>query len=345
MYRIKISVQNCDNNSFSLLNKKNTPNFAIMKITEKFTPGKTLFGFELLPPLKGDNIDTIFETIDSLRVFDPSYVNVTYHREEIKLIERKDGLLERRTIRKRPGTVGIAAAILARYGLDVVPHLICGGFSKYDTEDALIDLSFLGIDNVLALRGDNVHGERTFTPSANGHSHARELVEQIVAMNQGNYLDSEMQITKATNFCIGVAGYPEKHAEAANPGSDIAHLKAKIEAGADYVVTQMFFNNAKYFEFVDQCRAAGITVPIIPGLKPFSTQKQLSLLPQIFHVDLPEDLVRAVEGCSNNAAVREVGIEWTTQQCRELKAAGVPTLHFYTMGKADNIEAIAKAIF
>lgn len=316
-----------------------------MKITEKFEQGKTLFAFEMLPPLKGDNIDTIFETINRLREFAPSYINVTYHREEVKLIERKDGLLERRTIRKRPGTVGIAAAIAARYGIEVVPHLICGGFSKFDTEDALIDLTFLGIDNVLALRGDNIHGERSFTSSVNGHSHAIELVGQIAAMNRGEYLDSEMQTTKATNFSIGVAGYPEKHSEAANLQSDIAHLKAKIDAGADYIVTQMFFDNEKYFEFVSLCRAAGIHVPIIAGLKPFSTFKQLSMLPQIFHVDLPAELVSAVESCKNNDAVREVGIEWAIRQGRELKAAGVPALHFYTMGKADNVERIARGIF
>lgn len=316
-----------------------------MKIIDKFEQGKTLFAFELLPPLKGDNIDTIFDTINRLAPFEPSYINVTYHREEVKLVERADGLLERRTIRKRPGTVGIAAAIAARYGIEVAPHLICGGFSKLDTEDALIDLSFLGINNVLALRGDNMHGERSFTPSPNGHAHAIDLVRQIAAMNRGEYLDSEMQIAKPTNICIGVAGYPEKHSEAANLQSDIQHLKAKIDAGAEYVVTQMFFDNSKYFSFVEQCRAAGINVPIVPGLKPFTTMKQLSLLPQIFHVDLPADLVAAVEACKNNEAVRQVGIEWAISQCRELKAAGVPALHFYTMGKADNVESIVKTIF
>lgn len=316
-----------------------------MKITEKFKQGKTLFAFELLPPLKGDNIDTIFDTINRLQPFDPSYINVTYHREEVKLIERTDGLLERRITRKRPGTVGIAAAIAARYGIEVVPHLICGGFSKYDTEDALIDLSFLGIDNVLALRGDNIHGERSFTPSANGHTHAVELVKQIAAMNRGKYLDSEMQTAKPTAFSIGVAGYPEKHSEAANLQSDIAHLKDKVEAGADYIVTQMFFDNAKYFQYVDLCRASGINVPIIAGLKPFSSFKQLSLLPQTFHVDLPIELVKAVEACKSTDQVREVGIEWAIAQGKELKAAGAPAMHFYTMGKADNVERIVKGIF
>ncbi len=316
-----------------------------MKITDKFTPGKTLFAFELLPPLKGDNIDTIFDTIQRLVPYDPSYINVTYHREEVKLIERPDGLLERRVVRKRPGTVGIAAAIMARYGIEVVPHLICGGFSKYDVEDALIDLSFLGIDNVLALRGDNLRGERTFRPAPGGYLHAVELVQQIMHMNRGEYLDSELEHAKPTSFCVGVAGYPEKHAEAPNMATDIAHLKAKIDAGASYVVTQMFFDNAKYFAYVEACRAAGITVPIVAGIKPFTTKTQLSLLPQTFGVDLPDDLVQAVEQCKDNAAVREVGIEWAVQQGRELMAAGVPALHFYTMGKADNVERIAKTLF
>lgn len=316
-----------------------------MKITEKFTPGKTLFAFELLPPLKGDNIDTIFDTINRLVPYDPSYINVTYHREEVKLIERPDGLLERRVVRKRPGTVGISAAITARYGIDVVPHLICGGYSKFDVEDALIDLSFLGIDNVLALRGDNIRGERTFRPAPNGHLHAVDLVRQIISMNRGEYLDSELEHAKPTSFCVGVAGYPEKHAEAPNLASDIAHLKEKIDAGASYVVTQMFFDNAKFFAYVDACRAAGITVPIVAGLKPFTTKTQLSLLPQTFGVDLPDDLVRAVESCKDNVAVREVGIEWAVQQGRELIAAGVPALHFYTMGKADNVERIARTLF
>ena len=316
-----------------------------MKITDKFTPGKTLFAFELLPPLKGDNIDTIFDTIQRLAPYAPSYINVTYHREEVKLIERPDGLLERRVVRKRPGTVGIAAAIMARYGIEVVPHLICGGFSKYDVEDALIDLSFLGIDNVLALRGDNLRGERTFRPAPGGYLHAVELVQQIMHMNRGEYLDSELEHAKPTSFCVGVAGYPEKHAEAPNMATDIAHLKAKIDAGASYVVTQMFFDNAKYFAYVEACRAAGITVPIVAGLKPFTTKTQLSLLPQTFGVDLPDDLVQAVEQCKDNAAVREVGIEWAVQQGHELMAAGVPALHFYTMGKADNVERIAKTLF
>lgn len=316
-----------------------------MKVTQKFETGKTRFAFELLPPLKGDNIDTIFDTIERLAPYHPSYINVTYHREEVKLIERPDGLLERRVVRKRPGTVGIAAAITARYGIDVVPHLICGGFSKYDIEDALIDLSFLGVDNILALRGDNLRGERTFRAAEGGHLHAEDLVRQIIRMNRGEYLDSELEHSAPTNFCVGVAGYPEKHAEAPNLATDIAHLKAKIDAGAEYVVTQMFFDNSKYFAYVEACRAAGIGVPIVAGLKPFTTKSQLSLLPQTFGIELPDELVRAVEGCRDNAAVREVGIEWAVAQGRELMAVGAPALHFYTMGKADNVERIARALF
>ena len=316
-----------------------------MKITDKFSAGKTCFAFEILPPLKGDNIDSIFGTIDRLAEFSPSYINVTYHREEAKLVERPDGLLERRVIRKRPGTVGIVAAIMARYGIEVVPHLICGGFSRYDNEDSLIDFNFLGIDNVLALRGDNLRGERAFVPNKEGYSNAVELVRQISDMNRGKYLDSEIEQAKPTNFCIGVAGYPEKHAECPNMNSDIANLKAKVDAGADYVVTQMFFDNSKYFSFVDKCRAAGVDVPIVPGLKPFATKSQLTILPQTFHVDLPDELVDSLNKCKDNAAVREVGVEWAIQQGSELMAAGVPALHFYTMGKSENVARIAAELF
>lgn len=316
-----------------------------MKVTDKFKPGKSLFTFELLPPLKGDNIDVIFETIEQLAPYSPSYINVTYHREEVKFIEREGGLLERRIIRKRPGTVGISAAIMARFGIEVVPHLICGAFSKYEIEDALIDLNFLGIDNVLALRGDAAPGEKRFRSVKDGYEHADGLVRQITAMNRGEYLDSELEQSKATSFCIGVAGYPEKHAEAPNMARDIAHLKAKIDAGAEYIVTQMFFDNQKYFDFVEACRQAGITVPIVAGLKPFSSATQLTVLPQTFGVHLPEELVSAVKQAKGTEAIREVGVEWAIRQGRELMAAGVPALHFYTMGRADNVEKIAKALF
>ena len=316
-----------------------------MKLTDKFTDGRTLFAFELLPPLKGQNIESIYSAIDTLREFSPSYINGTYHREEIKLVEREGGLLERRVVRKRPGTVGISAAIQARYSIDVVPHLICGGFSADETEDALIEMNFLGIDNVLALRGDNMRGEHTFRPHEGGHCHASELVSQIASMNRGEYLSGEVEHCAPTDFCIGVAGYPEKHAESPNVKSDIARLKEKVDAGANYIVTQMFFDNSRFFSFVDECRAAGIEVPVIPGLKPFSTKAQLSLLPQVFGVNIPEELASAVDKAPDNAHVRNIGIEWAVGQCRELIKAGVPALHFYSMGRPDNIASIASRVF
>ena len=316
-----------------------------MKVTDKFRAERTLFAFELLPPLKGENISAIYRTVDALREYDPAYINVTYHREEVKLVEREGGLLERRVVRKRPGTVGISTAITARYGIDCIPHLICGGFSADETEDALIEMNFLGIDNVLALRGDNMRGEHAFRPHADGHIHACELVRQIAGMNRGEYLSGEVEHPAPTDFCIGVAGYPEKHAEAPNMKSDIAHLKEKIEAGGDYVVTQMFFDNAKFFAFTEQCRQAGIDVPIVAGIKPFSTKAQLSLLPQVFGVNIPEELASEVERAADNDAVRQIGIEWAVQQCRELIAFGVPAVHFYTMGRPDNVAAIARAVF
>ncbi len=324
-------------------NRENMKVIDIIKEAE--AAGRCRFAFELLPPLKGDDITTLFATVDRLKRFDPAYINVTYHREDVKYVERPDGLLERRIASKRPGTVAISAAIQARYGIEVVPHLICGGFSAYDTEDALIDLNFMGINNVLALRGDTLRGEHSFRPTQGGHSHADELVSQIVAMNQGRMLDAEVDSVHPTDFCIGVAGYPEKHAEAPNAVCDIERLKRKVDTGADYIVTQMFFDNGKYFDFVERCRKAGIAVPIIPALKPFSTLRQLAVLPQTFHVDIPEELARRVERCTDNAQVRKVGVEWAVEQCRELKEAGAPVIHFYTMGKADNIENIAEAIF
>lgn len=316
-----------------------------MKVTDKLRKGQTLFAFELLPPLKGENISSIYRTVDVLGAYQPAYINITYHREEVKFIEREGGLLERRVVRKRPGTVGISAAIAARYGIDVVPHLICGGFSADETEDALIEMNFLGIDNVLALRGDNVRGEHTFRPHPGGHLHASELVAQIAGMNRGEYLSGEVEHPAPTDFCIGVAGYPEKHAEAPNLQTDIEYLKQKVDAGAHYIVTQMFFDNAKYFDFVSRCRREGIEVPIVAGIKPFSTKAQLSLLPQVFGVNIPEELSRAVASAADNAAVRRIGIEWAIGQCRELIRQGVPALHFYTMSRPDNVEAVVKAVF
>jgi methylenetetrahydrofolate reductase (NADPH) len=277
--------------------------------------------------------------------FKPPFIDVTYHREEYVYKELDNGLLKKQIVKKRPGTVGICAAIQNRYHVDAVPHILCGGFTKEVTENFLIDLDFLGIDNVVALRGDAVKTETYFRPEKEGHEYASGLVSQINNLNKGIYLDEELQNTSKTNFCIGVAGYPEKHLEAPSLESDIHFLKKKIHNGADYIVTQMFFDNEKFFNFVEKCREADIHVPIIPGLKPISTKKQLNLLPHRFNVDLPEDLVIEVVNCKDNAQVREVGIEWCIQQSKELKKAGIPFLHFYSMGKSGNIREIAEAIF
>jgi len=318
-----------------------------MKVTEHIARSKnqTQFTFEILPPLKGQNIHTLFDAIDELMEFKPPFIDVTYHREEHIYKQVGNGLLERKIIRKRPGTVGICAALQSKYHVDAVPHILCGGFSKEDTENFLIDLDFLGIDNLVALRGDAVKTETYFTPSEDGHRYANKLVEQITSLNQGIYLDEELLNSHPTDFCIGVSGYPEKHMEAPSLKSDLHFLKKKIEAGANYVVTQMFFDNQKFFEFVDKAREEGIEVPIIPGLKPLSTQKQLNMIPHRFHVDLPEALIKEVLRCKDNAAVRQVGVEWCIEQSKELKAAGVPFLHYYSMGKSDNIKAIAKEVF
>lgn len=318
-----------------------------MKVTEHIqtAKGKTLFSFEILPPLKGQNIQTIFDSIDPLMEFKPPFIDVTYHREEYDYKELAKGLLEKRIVRKRPGTVGICAAIQNKYEVDAIPHVLCGGFTKEDTENFLIDMGFLGIDNVVALRGDAVKSETYFKPEPTGNAFAVDLVRQIDEMNHGVYLDENLKISTQTDFCIGVAGYPEKHMEAPNMESDIHFLKKKIEAGADYVVTQMFFDNSKFFAFVDSCRKAGIEVPIIPGLKPLATQKQLNLIPHRFHVDLPEALIKEVLKAKSKEAIRQVGIDWCIAQSKELIAAGVPFLHYYSMGKSDNIHKVATAIF
>jgi methylenetetrahydrofolate reductase (NADPH) len=318
-----------------------------MKVTEHIqtAKGKTLFSFEILPPLKGQNIQTIFDSIDPLMEFKPPFIDVTYHREEYDYKELAKGLLEKRIVRKRPGTVGICAAIQNKYEVDAIPHVLCGGFTKEDTENFLIDMGFLGIDNVVALRGDPVKSETYFKPEPTGNAFAVDLVRQIDDMNHGVYLDEDLKNSTQTDFCIGVAGYPEKHMEAPNMESDIHFLKKKIEAGADYVVTQMFFDNSKFFAFVDSCRKAGIEVPIIPGLKPLATQKQLNLIPHRFHVDLPEALIKEVLKAKSKEAIRQVGIDWCIAQSKELIAAGVPFLHYYSMGKSDNIHKVATAIF
>lgn len=316
-----------------------------MQVIEHLNNSKsTLFSFEILPPLKGKSIQSIFDGIDPLMEFKPKFINVTYHREEYIYKEREQGLLEKIAIRKRPGTVGICAAIMNKYHVDAVPHLICGGFSKEETENALIDLQFLGIDNVLALRGDSIKTESTFRPHPEGHAQAVDLIHQVVDMNKGNYMTEDYQL-EPTNFCIGAAGYPEKHFEAMNLATDLMYLKQKVDAGASYIVTQMFFDNKKYFEFVDACRSIGITVPIIPGLKPIKTLTHASFLPKFFHVDFPEELSKELIKCKDNAAAEKVGIEWGTHQSKELKANNVPCIHYYTMSNSSQVRTIAKEVF
>jgi methylenetetrahydrofolate reductase (NADPH) len=307
---------------------------------------KTLFSFELLPPLRGNNINSIYKVIDPLLPYHPSFINVTYHQEEVIYKKRENGLLEKKTIRKRPGTVAISAAIKYKYPeLEVVPHIICGGFSKEETEYALIDFNYLGIDNILALRGDAPKNQRTFIPEPHGHAYASSLVSQIVAMNQGKYLDSDLQNSFRTNFCVGVAGYPEKHIESPNLSYDLGFLKEKVDAGAEYIVTQMFFDNRKYFDFVEACRKTGIMVPIIPGLKPICTIKEINVLPQIFNIDIPEELVKQVMACKTNEDAFKTGIEWGIRQSEELIRFGVPVVHYFSVGISENIAQIAKAIF
>ncbi len=306
--------------------------------------GKTQFTFEILPPVKGHHINSIFDNVDPLMEFNPPFIDVTYHREEYIFNEKEDGLLEKKIVRKRPGTVGICAALQNKYNIDAVPHILCGGFSREVTENFLIDLDFLGIDNVVALRGDAIKSETYFTPNKDGHKYASELVNQITNLNKGVYLE-DLEVATKTNFCIGVAGYPEKHMEAPSMKSDLHFLKEKIKLGADYIITQMFFDNKKYFEFVDLCKEEGINVPIIPGLKPISTLKQLNLIPHRFHCDLPESLIKEIIKCKDNSQVRQVGIEWCIEQSKELKNKNVPFLHYYSMGRSSNIRAVAEAIF
>jgi methylenetetrahydrofolate reductase (NADPH) len=316
------------------------------KVTEfiQQAEGKTLFSIEIIPPIKGQSINELFNSIEPLMEFKPQFVDVTYHREELIDRVRYDGQIERIPVRKRPGTVGICARLMERFHVDAVPHVICGGFTKEETEDVLFDLHYLGIDNVLVLRGDPEKSAGVFKAKTGGHTYASELVQQVRDMNNGILLHAETE-SYPTDFCIGVAGYPEKHLDAVSFDSDFSYLKNKIALGADYIVTQMFFDNTKYFSFVDRCREEGITVPIIPGLKPLATRKQLSVLPRIFHLDIPAELVTEVEKCATDIEVRQVGVEWGVKQCRELMAYGAPVLHFYTMGKSDNVAKIASQIF
>jgi methylenetetrahydrofolate reductase (NADPH) len=317
-----------------------------MKVIEHLASAKsTLFSIEILPPLKGKSIQSIFDSIDPLLEFKPPFIDVTYHREEYVYKKRDGGYLEKISIRKRPGTVGICAAIVNKYKVDAVPHLICGGFSIEETENALIELNFLGIDNVLVLRGDAIKTENNFVPEPNGHHYALDLVKQTIHLNNGVYLDEDLSDTEKTNFCIGVAGYPEKHFEAPNLQTDLMHLKNKIDAGADYIVTQMFYDNAKFYDFVNRCREMKINAPIIPGLKVLTSKKQLTGLPKTFHIDLPQDLIEQVMKCKSDADVKQVGIEWAIQQSKDLIKFGVPCLHYYTMGNPDIIKRVASAVF
>jgi methylenetetrahydrofolate reductase (NADPH) len=316
-----------------------------MKIIDHINQAQgTLVSFEVLPPLKGKGIGALYKHLDPLMEFKPAYINVTYHRSEHVFKKRTDGSFEKVVVRKRPGTEAICASIMNKYNVDTVPHLICGGFSKQDTEDALLTLSYLGIDNVLVLRGDAAKNETAFEPEPGGHKYACDLLKQVVNLNHGIYLEEELKGTNGTKFCIGVAGYPEKHFEAANMEADIKYLKAKVDTGADYIVTQMFFDNKKFFSFVDNCRAAGITVPIIPGLKPLTSKKQLAIIPRTFYVDLPTDLLNAIIQCKTDEDCEKVGEEWLLAQSKELKAAGVPVLHYYTLGKPQVVANVVKQL-
>ena len=317
-----------------------------MQVIEHLAKAKdTLVSFEVLPPLKGKTIAYIYEHLDPLMEFKPSWINVTYHRSETIIRTNAAGVEEKVDVRKRPGTVGICAAIMNHYNVDAVPHIICGGFSKRETEDALIDLQFLGIDNVLVLRGDAEKGQKTFVPEHNGNKQAIELLKQVVGLNNGIYLDKDIINGSKSNFCMGVSGYPEKHFEAPTMEFDLQKAKEKVDAGAQYIMTQMFFDNKKYFEYVDACRSIGINVPIIPGLKPITNKKQLTILPNIFYVDIPSDLSNAMLAATTDEACEQVGTEWLIQQSKELKAAGVPVLHYYTLGKPKVVKDVVAAVF
>ncbi len=314
-----------------------------MKVIDHINQAKdTLISFEVLPPLKGKGIEALYNHLDPLMEFNPSFINVTYHRSEHIFKKRMDGSFEKVIVRKRPGTESICAAIMNKYDVDTVPHLICGGFGVNETEDALINLRYLGIDNVLVLRGDAAKNETAFEPEPGGHKYASDLLRQVVNLNAGVYLEDDLKNSHKTEFCIGVAGYPEKHFEAPNMDTDLAYLKAKVEGGADYIITQMFFDNAKFYAFVDACRSIGITVPIIPGLKPVYSKKQLNILPKTFHIDLPKDLANEILNCKTDAEVEQVGAEWLLMQSKDLKKNGVPVLHYYTLGRPHVVANVVK---
>jgi len=317
-----------------------------MKVTEHIRQATgPIISLEILPPTKGKSIDSIFNVLDGFMEYKPSFINVTYHRAEQMYKKRPDGNFERVEIRKRPGTVGICAAIMNHYNVDAVPHLICGGFSKEETENALIDLHFLGIKNVLALRGDAAANEKFFTPHPLGHRYADELVQQIQGLNSGHYLEDDIMEGVKTDFCIGVAGYPEKHYESPNVETDIYYLKRKIELGAEYVTSQMFFDNKHYYSFVNNCREHGIEVPIIPGLKPITNKRQINMIPSVFNVEVPLELTREMQNAKNDAACDQIGEEWLLHQCRDLLKNNAPVLHFYTLGKPHIVQNVLKKLF
>ena len=305
----------------------------------------TAFSIEVLPPVRGKSIEQVFKTIDRLMPFNPAYINITTHRTEVVYRDMGDGMFQRFTEHTRPGTVAIAAALKERYHIPTVPHMICSGYSRTELENELIDLEYLGITDLLVLRGDRAKGENRFVAESDGHEHAIDLCRQVSNFNRGKMIDGEEHEPLKEQFSFGVAGYPEKHEEAMNIDTDIENLKAKVQAGAEYVVTQMFFDNAKYFDFVARCRAAGIDVPIIPGLKPLTSLTQQTLLPKTFHIDLPMDLALELRKCTDNEQVKALGIEWATMQARELRGAGVPSIHFYSMNASASIEQIAKNVY
>lgn len=316
-----------------------------MKVIDHINQAKdTLVSFEILPPLKGKGIQSLYKHLDPLMEFKPAFINVTYHRSEHVFKKNADGSFQKVVVRKRPGTESICAAIMNKYSVDTVPHLICGGFNINETEDALINLHYLGIDNVLVLRGDAAKNESAFEPEAEGHKYATDLLKQVVNLNAGIYLEEDLKNSSNTKFCIGVAGYPEKHFEAPNMDSDLQYLKKKVDMGADYIVTQMFFDNEKYYAFVKACRDMGITVPIIPGLKPIYNMKQLTMLPKVFHIDLPAALSNEILKCKTDAEVEKVGTEWLLYQSKELKKFGVPVLHYYTLGRPNIIADVVKQL-
>ena len=317
-----------------------------MSITNIFNKdsNKRHFSFEVLPPLKGNGTKALFNTIDKLKEFNPSYINITTHHSEYVYKEREDGLLERSRIRRRPGTIAIAAAIQQRYGIPVVPHIICSGATIEDIEYELIDLQFLGISTLLLLRGDKAKDDRMFTPTPGGHAHTTDLIKQVTQFNEGFFADGTPIKHPGKKFHFGVAAYPEKHEEAPNIDMDMEYLKMKQDLGAEYAVTQLFYDNKKYFEFVEKARKKGITIPIIPGIKPFAKLSQITMVPKTFHCDMPQELAQEAVKCKTDEEAKQLGIEWTTAQCQELYNAGISDIHFYTVSAANSVAEVVRRL-